>query len=80
MNDPEVFQRYLLGTSVLLIEFAREAKRDSVLARGTDAADFRDGYLCAFHRVITLMQQQACAYGLEVSDVGLAGIDEAEII
>ena len=80
MQDPELFQRYLLGTTELLVAFAREAKRESDLALGTDAADFKTGYLCGFQRVITLMQQQAAAYGLETSDVGLDGIDGAELV
>jgi len=75
MSDGETFRRYLQATNELLLEFAREAKRQADATRGTEAGSFDLGYLMGFHRVISLMQQQAPAFGLEVSDVGLEGID-----
>jgi hypothetical protein len=75
MTGEETFQRYLLATNELLLEFAREAKRQADATRGTEAGNFEAGYLMAFHRVISLLQQQAPAFGLEVSEVGLEGVD-----
>ncbi len=75
MSAEETYRDYLLATNELLLEFAREAKRQADTTRGTDAGNFDAGYLMCFHRVISLMQQQATAFGLEVNDVGLHGID-----
>jgi len=75
MSNEETFRRYLLATNELLIEFAREAKRHADESRGTEASNFNSGYLMGFHRVISLMQQQAAAFGLDVADVGLSELD-----
>jgi hypothetical protein len=75
MSGEEILRRYLLATNELLLEFAREAKRQADRSRGTEAGRFDAGYLMGFHRVISLMQQQAPAFSLEVKDVGLEGID-----
>jgi len=75
MSEAETLRHYLLATHELLIEFAREAKREADKTSGTDAGAFNAGYLMGFHRVISLMQQQAPAFGIEVSELGLSGID-----
>lgn len=75
MNGADPFRHYLLATNELLLEFAREAKRQADATRGTDEGNFDAGYLMGFHRVISLLQQQAPAFGLKESDVGLEGID-----
>ena len=75
MSAEESIRRYLLATNELLLELAREAKRQADSTRGTEADSFNAGYLMGFHRVVSLMQQQASAFGLEVSEVGLEGIN-----
>ena len=75
MIAEETFHEYLLATNELLLEFAREAKRQADATRGTEGGNFDAGYLLGFHRVISLLQQQAPAFGLEVSDIGLEGVD-----
>jgi hypothetical protein len=75
MNSGDTFRNYLIATNKLLLEFAREAKRQADATRGTEAGNFDAGYLMGFHRVISLLQQQAPAFGLEVRDVGLERID-----
>jgi hypothetical protein len=75
MSAEETFRHYLVATNELLLEFAQEAKRQADATRGTEAGAFDAGYLMGFHRVISLMQQQALAFGLEVNEVGLEGID-----
>ena len=75
MNSGDTFRNYLIATNELLLEFAREAKRQADASRGTEAGNFDAGYPMGFHRVISLLQQQAPAFGLEVRDVGLEGID-----
>jgi hypothetical protein len=75
MKADETFRHYLVATNDLLLQCAREAKRQAERTRGTEAGKFDAGYLMGFHRVISLMQQQAPAFGIEVGDIGLEGID-----
>jgi hypothetical protein len=75
MSGEQTYRNYLLATNELLLEFAREAKAQADETRGTEAGTFHAGYLMGMYRVISLMQQQAPAFGLEVDDIGLAGID-----
>lgn len=75
MNNAETFRLYVLATNELLLEFAREAKAQADATRSSEAGSFNAGYLMGFHRVISLMQQQASAFGLEPHELGLAGID-----
>lgn len=71
----DTYRDYILATNELLLEFAREAKEKADATRGTEGGDFDSGYLMGFHRVVSLMQQQAEAFGLETSDIGLDGVD-----
>lgn len=75
MSAEESLRHYLLATNELLLELAREAKRQADSTRGTAAGSFNEGYLMGFHRVVSLMQQQAPAFGLAVSEVGLEGVN-----
>lgn len=62
---------YLLDLGVLLKEMALEAKARQA---ATDS-DFDTGYVAGFHRVVSLMQQQAESFGLSLEAIGLDGID-----
>ncbi|MBU2502373.1 hypothetical protein KJ682_13655 [bacterium] len=64
---------YLLDLGVLLKEIALRAKTEA-LGASEDDRGFALGRLTAMHEVISLMQQQAYAFGLEVKDIGLDGI------
>lgn len=75
MSAEDTWRQYVVATSELLLEFAREAKRQADATRGTAAGNFDAGYLMGFHRVVSLLQQQALAFGLDESDVGLEGVD-----
>lgn len=66
---------YLVATNELLLEFAREAKEKLDATRGTEESNFYAGYVMGFHRVISLMQQQADAFGIDLKEVGLEGIE-----
>jgi hypothetical protein len=65
---------YLHDLGEFIKERAREAKRDAKAAAGTDRHDFELGRLMALHEVVSLMQQQAEAFGLELSALALDGI------
>ncbi|MFC1642621.1 hypothetical protein ACFL5O_08040 [Myxococcota bacterium] len=75
MNHSDTYRDYLVATNELLIEFAREAEEKISRTRGTEEGKFDAGYVMGFHRVISLMQQQADAFGFELADIGLEGID-----
>ncbi|ARJ41618.1 hypothetical protein B1H58_06035 [Pantoea alhagi] len=61
-------------------ELAIEAKAKKVASIGTDKENFQTGYLSAFHRVITLMQQQADIYEIPLDKIGLDKIKEQDLI
>ena len=65
---------YVRDLGRLLAEQGREAKerRD---AAGEDDKAFERGRLTAYYEVVSLMQQQAGAFGYEDADVGLDGVD-----
>ena len=59
----------------LLKQMAREAKRESVTAKGTSDESYRLGSLMAFHSVISLLQQQARAFEIPLAELDLSDID-----
>jgi predicted RNA-binding protein with PUA domain len=65
---------YVLNLGVLLKEIALRAKQEVVVATEDDRV-FALGRLMAMHEVVSLMQQQASVFGLELRELGLEGID-----
>jgi hypothetical protein len=65
---------YVRDLCTLLKEKAMEAKAES-RAAPADQREFALGRLMAFHEVISLMQQQAQAFGIELDALGLDEID-----
>jgi hypothetical protein len=76
MNSENVHALYLHDLGFLVSEYAREAKTDLLKARGTDYESFAQGYFMGFHRLITLMQQQAVAFNIPLADVGLSEVED----
>jgi hypothetical protein len=74
-KENEVLQHYLHDTIEFLLDYALEAKSERERNRGTEKQAFWDGYLLAFHRVISLFQQQANAFGIPLEDIGLSKVD-----
>lgn len=66
-------KNYLRDLGILIKEMALEAKKASYAGKSFDT-----GYLAGFHRVVSLMQQQAEGFGISLEDVGLDGIDADE--
>ena len=64
---------YLLDLGTLLKEQAAAARRNSKTDGPTDS--FALGRLTAYHEVISLMQQQALAFGLPLESLSLHDID-----
>jgi hypothetical protein len=68
--EEKTFRHYVKDLGHLLKERALEAK---LHAQGS--SDLYDrGLLMAFYEVVSLMQSQASAFGIEFDDVGLADI------
>ena len=66
-----VYQDYLLDLGILVKEIALEAKKEATKS----STDFAFGYMAGFHRVVSLMQQQAEAFGIPLKEIGLDEID-----
>jgi hypothetical protein len=77
-NVAENFLRDLGG---LLKEIAREAKVAKETSLSPEERSYAVGRLMALHEIVSLMQHQAVAFGLQPDDIGLADIDpERELI
>jgi len=69
-------QDYLFDLGFEIKLLAREAKRERDAApEGSEARTFNNGRLLAFHRVVSLMQQQALGLGISLADLRLDDID-----
>jgi hypothetical protein len=68
------FENYLFDLGLQIKDYALQAKKDAVDQSKNDS-EFKLGYLCGFHRVVSLMQQQAIAFGIPFKDIGLENID-----
>lgn len=69
--DTTVYQDYLEDLGFLIKEMAFEAKNKAI----ENGTDFSIGYMAGFHRIVSLMQQQAEAFGIPFEKIGLDGID-----
>jgi hypothetical protein len=76
MSSPS--DNYLRDLGQLIKERARDAKGEKEAATGTDRYDYELGRLMALHEVVSLMQQQAEAFGLELSALALEDISPEE--
>ena len=81
MQKTEIEMPFLRDYGVLLVEKARAAKLALVAKkRGSAEAAFEAGELIAFYAALSLLEQQATAFGLSKDDVGLAGFSAAELL
>ena len=69
-----VYENYLRDLGLLIREMALESKQ----AMDEKKTDFSTGYMAGFHRVVSLMQQQADGFGIPLEKIGLDGIDPDE--
>jgi hypothetical protein len=75
MSDNK-YRYYLMDLGTITKEYAREAIQEYIYAKGNDSEDFKTGYMMAFHRFITLMQQQAESFDIALEELGLNDIKE----
>lgn len=74
------YKNYIGDLGVITTEYAREAIQDHSSSKDTDEEAYKAGYMMAFHRIVTLMQQQADAFEIPLDQIGLAEIDEKEFL
>jgi len=72
---PETFAYYLSDLGKLIREDALKAKKDRDMSKTKAEQKFNEGRLMAYNEVISLMQQQANAFGLSFKEIALDGID-----
>jgi hypothetical protein len=65
------YENYAHDLGILVRELALDA-RQAAKDRGSD---FSVGYMAGFHRVISLMQQQAEAFGIPLEKLALDNFD-----
>jgi len=75
MKDIEKFRNYLLDVGRLIEESARQAVEEREKHRGQPTQEFYDGYVLGFHRVVSLMQQEALAFGIDLKALYLDSIE-----
>jgi hypothetical protein len=75
MKDHEKLKNYLLDLGQLVKEYALAAVEEKEKHRGQPAQEFYDGYVLGFHRIVSLMQQQALAFGIDLEDLKLDEIE-----
>jgi hypothetical protein len=71
-QDNNKYKYYLEDLGPGLKNFALEAKEDFHNDKNNR---FKDGYYCAFHRVISYIMQQAEGFDIDLKDLGLDDID-----
>lgn len=80
MNNSEC-TAYVHDLGLLIKEKAFEAKSAKESSIGAVNHQFDLGRLMAFHEVVSLMQQQAEAFGIPLQEIGLADLDpEKELL
>lgn len=72
---------YLTDLGTLLKQEALDARTQASGESGQPGHQFALGRLTAYYEVLTLMKQQAAAFGLELAEVSLQGFDpERELL
>lgn len=72
MTD-DTLRNYLRDLAQLVKEQARGAKADRESAPAADR-EYAVGRLMAYHEIVSLMQQQAAAFGIDLEALGLEDI------
>ena len=75
MKDDKKFEHYLFDLGRLVREYALAAVEERQKQEDSTSLEFYEGYILGFHRIVSLMQQQAVAFGIELKDLQLEGIE-----
>lgn len=74
MSDSNKFESYLYDTIALLKAQAKEAKLDADKPESSNSS-YNNGYLMAYHTVISLLKNQTMAFNIDEESIGLADIE-----
>ncbi len=71
----EKYYNYLrdLGREISDLAWQAKAKREASL--NEQDRNYNDGYLMAFHRIVSLMQQQTIGFSITLEEINLDRID-----
>jgi hypothetical protein len=75
VKDNKKFEHYLYDLGRLVKEYALAAVEERQKQEAPASQEFYEGYILGFHRIVSLMQQQALAFGIELKDLQLEGIE-----
>ena len=75
MKDDKKFEHYLFDLGRLVREYALTAVEERQKQEDTASLEFYEGYILGLHRIVSLMQQQALTFGIELKDLQLEGIE-----
>ena len=75
MKDDKKFEHYLFDLGRLVREYALAAVEERQKQEDSTSLEFYEGYILGFHRIVSLMQQQALAFGIELEDIQLEGLE-----
>ena len=75
MKDDEKFKHYLFDLGRLVREYALAAVEERQKQEDAASLEFYEGYILGFHRIVSLMQQQALAFGIALKDLQLEGLE-----
>lgn len=73
--DETTYKNYLYDLGTIVKELAIEAKKDLDSNSQNECSDYKTGYCMAFHRIVSLMQQQAEAFNIPFSKLNMSDID-----
>jgi regulator of protease activity HflC (stomatin/prohibitin superfamily) len=73
--DETTAKNYLRDLVKLLKEEALASKISAKEAKGGSNSDFESGRLMAYYEVVSLIQQQANAFGIDLADLFIKDID-----
>jgi hypothetical protein len=75
MKDDVQWQNYLIDLGRLVKEYALAAVEEREKHRNESTQEFYDGYVLGFHRIVSLMQQQALSYDIDLKEIHLDCIE-----
>jgi hypothetical protein len=75
MKDNVQWQNYIVDLGRLVKEYALEAVEEREKHRNEPTQEFYDGYVSGFHRIVSLMQQQAIVFDIDLKEIQLDSID-----
>jgi hypothetical protein len=70
--EKDKYKLYLIDLVSILKEEAYEARKK----RGPNSDDFYEGRLMAYYEFVSLLKQQADAFGIDLKDINLQDFDE----